>query len=106
MHVLFLGDGPQCRDFVIGLGAVKPLLSFINPNIPLPFLRNVAWVIVNLCRNKEPPPPVDTIQEILPALGTLIHHSDINVGFITSHSTYLDNNIGWYLKVTVISFMS
>ncbi|KAL4219948.1 Importin subunit alpha-3 [Mactra antiquata] len=74
-----IGDGPQCRDFVIGLGAVKPLLSFINPNIPLPFLRNVAWVIVNLCRNKEPPPPVETIQEILPALGSLIHHSDINI---------------------------
>lgn len=77
--MFILGDGPQCRDYVISLGAVKPLLEFINPNIPLPFLRNVAWVIVNLCRNKEPPPPVDTIQEILPALCQLIHHSDINV---------------------------
>lgn len=74
-----IGDGPQCRDYVISLGAVKPLLSFINPTIPLPFLRNVAWVIVNLCRNKEPPPPVDTIQEILPALCQLIHHVDINI---------------------------
>ena len=75
----FSGDGPQCRDYVINLGAVKPLLDFINPSIPLPFLRNVAWVIVNLCRNKEPPPPVDTIQELLPALCQLIHHTDINV---------------------------
>lgn len=74
-----IGDGPQCRDYVINLGAVKPLLDFINPNIPLPFLRNVAWVIVNLCRNKEPPPPVDTIQELLPALCQLIHHTDINI---------------------------
>ncbi|XP_060563367.1 importin subunit alpha-4-like isoform X1 [Ruditapes philippinarum] len=74
-----IGDGPQCRDYVISLGAVKPLLEFINPNIPLPFLRNVAWVIVNLCRNKDPPPPVDTIQEILPALCVLIHHQDINI---------------------------
>lgn len=74
-----IGDGPQCRDYVIQLGAVKPLLSFINPNIPLPFLRNVAWVIVNLCRNKDPPPTVDTIQEILPALCQLIHHTDINI---------------------------
>lgn len=78
----FVGDGPQCRDYVISLGAVKPLLSFINPTIPLPFLRNVAWVIVNLCRNKEPPPPVDTIQEILPALCQLIHHVDINVSIV------------------------
>ncbi|XP_052783657.1 importin subunit alpha-4-like [Mya arenaria] len=74
-----IGDGPQCRDYVIQLGAVQPLLSFINPSIPLAFLRNVAWVIVNLCRNKEPPPPVDTIKEILPALGVLIHHTDINI---------------------------
>lgn len=76
------GDGPQCRDYVISLGAVAPLLEFINPNIPLPFLRNVAWVIVNLCRNKEPPPPVDTIQEILPALCQLIHHTDVNVSIL------------------------
>lgn len=69
----------MCRDYVITLGVVKPLLRFINPNIPLSFLRNVTWVIVNLCRNKDPPPPSDTILEILPALGNLIHHTDSNV---------------------------
>ncbi|MGH0126522.1 UNVERIFIED_CONTAM: hypothetical protein FKN15_028893, partial [Acipenser sinensis] len=58
-------DGPQCRDYVISLGIVKPLLSFINPSIPITFLRNVTWVIVNLCRNKDPPPPMETVQEIL-----------------------------------------
>ncbi len=73
------GDGPQCRDYVIQLGVVKPLLTFINPSIPISFLRNVTWVIVNLCRNKDPPPPMDTIQEILPALCILIHHTDTNV---------------------------
>uniref|UniRef100_A0A8C4T369 Uncharacterized protein n=1 Tax=Erpetoichthys calabaricus TaxID=27687 RepID=A0A8C4T369_ERPCA len=35
---------------------VKPLLVFISPSIPITFLRNVKWVIVNLCRNKDPPP--------------------------------------------------
>jgi hypothetical protein len=82
--VLFLsgniiGDGPHLRDYVIGLGVVQPLLSFINPEIPISFLRNVTWVVVNLCRNKDPPPPVQTIREILPALNMLIHHNDINV---------------------------
>lgn len=74
-----IGDGPQCRDYCISLGVVKPLLSFINPTIPIPFLRNVTWVIVNLCRNKDPPPHIDTIREILPALCVLIHHTDINI---------------------------
>ena len=74
-----IGDGPQLRDYVIQLGVVEPLLSFISPDIPITFLRNVTWVVVNLCRNKDPPPPVQTIREILPALNMLIHHTDMNV---------------------------
>jgi len=74
-----IGDGPHLRDYVIQLGVVQPLLTFINPDIPISFLRNVTWVVVNLCRNKDPPPPVQTIKEILPALSMLIHHSDINI---------------------------
>lgn len=74
-----IGDGPAPRDYVINLGVVEPLLTFIKPNIPITFLRNVTWVIVNLCRNKDPPPPVQTIKEILPALNILIYHTDVNV---------------------------
>lgn len=74
-----IGDGPYLRDYVIKLGVVKPLLSFIKPDIPITFLRNVTWVIVNLCRNKDPAPPIATIKELLPALNILIHHSDNNV---------------------------
>jgi len=79
MVLVCIGDGPQCRDYVISLGIVKPLISFINPNVPLSFLRNVTWVMVNLCRNKDPPPPMDMIRDILPALAMLIHHTDTNV---------------------------
>lgn len=74
-----IGDGPNLRDYVISLGVVQPLLQFIKPDIPISFLRNVTWVIVNLCRNKDPPPSVHTIREILPALNMLIHHSDTNI---------------------------
>merc|ERR1712169_172669 len=42
-------------------------------------LRNVTWVIVNLCRNKDPPPPLKAVKEIIPALNHLIKHSDINI---------------------------
>ncbi|OAD52483.1 Importin subunit alpha-3, partial [Eufriesea mexicana] len=74
-----IGDGAASRDHVIKLGVIPPLLTFINPDIPITFLRNVTWVIVNLCRSKEPPPPPSTIREILPALNVLIHHTDINI---------------------------
>ena len=76
-----IGDGPHLRDYVIELGVVQPLLQFISPEIPITFLRNVTWVVVNLCRNKDPPPPVQTIREILPALNMLIHHTDLNVSW-------------------------
>lgn len=74
-----IGDGPLLRDYVIKYGVVEPLLSFIKPDIPISFLRNVTWVIVNLCRNKEPPPPTQTIMAILPALSHLIYHTDVNI---------------------------
>ncbi|XP_063778871.1 importin subunit alpha-3-like [Pseudophryne corroboree] len=74
-----IGDGPQCRDYIISLGFVKKVLSFIKPSSPITFLRNVTWAMVNLCRHKDPPPPMETIQEILPALCVLIHNTDINI---------------------------
>jgi len=74
-----IGDGPNLRDYVISLGVVSPLLLFINPEIPISFLRNVTWVVVNLCRNKDPPPPMETIQALLPALCELVHHPDTNI---------------------------
>lgn len=74
-----IGDGPALRDLVIRSGVVPLLLSFIDPNVPLTFLRNVTWVIVNLCRNKDPPPPMEAIQQLLPALGVLIHHQDLDI---------------------------
>lgn len=81
---MFQGDGPQLRDLVIGLGVVQPLLSFVREDVPLTFLRNVTWVIVNLCRNKEPPPSNDTIGKLLPALRALIQHNDTNVKIFES----------------------
>lgn len=77
-----VGDGPQCRDYVIQHGVVDPLLKLINEEIPMTFLRNVTWVIVNLCRNKDPPPPEDTVQKLLPALCVLINHDDTNVSML------------------------
>jgi hypothetical protein len=92
-----IGDGPHCRDLVIKLGVVQPLLHFITPEIPMSFLRNVTWVIVNLCRSKDPPPPEETIRQLLPALAFLIQHTDTNILVDTvwaiSYLTDAGNNI-------------
>jgi hypothetical protein len=103
--LLLLGDGPHCRDLVIKLGVVEPLLAFIGPEIPMSFLRNVTWVIVNLCRSKEPPPSEDTIKQLLPALAYLIQNSDTNVGlFLTAFLTLILKEIFFtFLKQKLIS---
>lgn len=92
-----IGDGPQCRDLVICSGVVEPLLLFINPDIPMSFLRNVTWVIVNLCRSKDPPPSEETIRQLLPALAFLIQNTDTNILVDTvwaiSYLTDAGNNI-------------
>lgn len=77
--MIILGDGPHFRDYCIELGIVEPLLKFVAPEIPLNFLRNVTWVMVNLCRSKDPPPSRQIVQTLLPALAVLIHHDDTSI---------------------------
>uniref|UniRef100_A0A1I7YV80 IBB domain-containing protein n=1 Tax=Steinernema glaseri TaxID=37863 RepID=A0A1I7YV80_9BILA len=74
-----IGDGAHFRDYCIQLGIVQPLLKFITPEIPIGFLRNVTWVLVNVCRSKDPPPPAHIVKTILPALAVLIHHEDSSI---------------------------
>ncbi|XP_016965076.1 importin subunit alpha-3-like [Drosophila biarmipes] len=75
-----IGDGPLLRDFVIRLGVVQPLLSFIEREVPTTILYNVTLVIGNLCRRYfYQPIPEGTVLQILPALEGLINHADLDI---------------------------
>lgn len=74
-----IGDGPELREKVIKIGVVQLLVSFVKPLTSFELLRNVVWLIRNLCQNEEPLLPSQAVDDILPTLIRLIRHSDVSV---------------------------
>ncbi|CAI9284122.1 unnamed protein product [Lactuca saligna] len=43
------GDSPKCRDLVLALGALIPIISQLNEHAKLSMLRNATWTLSNFC---------------------------------------------------------
>ncbi|KAG8219728.1 armadillo-type protein, partial [Butyriboletus roseoflavus] len=70
------GDSPQCRDYVLQQGALRPLLTLLSENHKLSMLRNATWTLSNFCRGKNPQPEWELISPALTVLTKLIYSMD------------------------------
>uniref|UniRef100_A0A665TNR6 Importin subunit alpha n=1 Tax=Echeneis naucrates TaxID=173247 RepID=A0A665TNR6_ECHNA len=73
------GDGSAYRDILIECNVIPALLSRICPDTPVGYLRNLTWTLSNLCRNKNPCPPLPAVMQMLPSLIQLLHLSDKDI---------------------------
>lgn len=71
--------GPLSRDFVLKHGVIEKLMPIVEiAGMRISLLRNIVWLMSNLCRF-ENPPPFDKVKQMLPAFSKMLHQSDRNI---------------------------
>ncbi|XP_018789486.1 PREDICTED: importin subunit alpha-7 [Bactrocera latifrons] len=73
------GDSPSCRDHLLNLGILQPLLHVLSTSNRLTLIRNAVWTLSNLCRGKNPPADFSKIVCGLPILARLLNHTDPDI---------------------------
>jgi len=69
------GDGAHLRDMVLQCGTVPGIMRHIRSDKKIGYLRNLTWMISNLCRNK-PEPKLEMVAPLLEPLNCLIQFND------------------------------
>ncbi|KAK2196273.1 bifunctional Armadillo/Importin subunit alpha/Armadillo-like helical/Armadillo-type fold/Importin-alpha [Babesia duncani] len=72
------GDSAECRDLVLGMGALQPLLFLLANSQKESVLRNATWTVSNLFRGK-PKPAFNDVKPAVPYLAKLLEHPDAEI---------------------------
>lgn len=73
------GDSAECRDYVLNLGMLQPVLELLKQSPRISMTKNLVWALSNLCRGKNPPPDFSKVSACLPVLARLLFINDPDV---------------------------
>lgn len=71
----------------------------------LSFLRNIVWLMSNLCRNKNPAPPLEKVMLMLPALSEFLRSEDTQILSKPVSLIYFDLSNSIKIFMSFISFV-
>lgn len=70
------GDGADLRDTVYSQGILDAMIRLCHKPMQVEFVRTFVWCISNLCRHKNPIPPYEAVQFLVPIISQLLNYDD------------------------------